>query len=188
MSWWETDGWRAWPPLPREVAAARDGDGDALHRILAAGMPKLVAFFRGLGLRIHDAEDLAADTGEALVRHLGKLRNPATFETWFWRVARNKFHDYLRRKQLPQETAIPVPEAAPEDHLVLADDHQAVREAFLQLKPRDREVLWMRDVVGLDYQEIAGRLRLKEGAVRVAVMRARQRLEEGLLADERRER
>lgn len=188
MSWWETDGWRAWPPLADEVSAARDGDGDALHRILAAAMPKLVAFFRGLGLRIHDAEDLAADTGEALVRHLGKLRNPATFETWFWRVARNKFHDYLRRKQLPQEKAVPVPEPPPDDHLMLADDHQAVREAFVQLKPRDREVLWMRDVVGLDYQEIAGRLRLKEGAVRVAVMRARQRLEEGLLADERRER
>lgn len=184
MSWWETEAWRAWPPLPDEVAAARDGDGDALHRILAAAMPKLVAFFRGLGLRIHDAEDLAADTGEALVRHLGKLRNPSTFETWFWRVARNKFHDYLRRKQLPQETAVSAPQQPPDDGLLLAADHHAVREAFLQLRPRDREVLWMRDVVGLDYQEIAGRLRLREGAVRVAVMRARQRLEQALLADE----
>ena len=38
----------------------------------------------------------------------------------------------------------------------------------------------MRDVVGLSYGEIAGRFAAKEGAIRIGVMRARQRLEESL--------
>jgi DNA-directed RNA polymerase specialized sigma24 family protein len=38
----------------------------------------------------------------------------------------------------------------------------------------------MRDVVGLTYEDISGRLFMREGAIRIAVMRARQRLEQAL--------
>ena len=68
----------------------------------------------------------------------------------------------------------------PSDVLVTASEHVSVREAFLSLKMKDRELLWMRDVVGLAYADIAGRLFMREGAIRVAVMRARQRLEQAL--------
>ena len=60
---------------------------------------------------------------------------------------------------------------------MIADDHREVRQAYQMLKTRDRELLWMRDVAGLSYGEIAGRLSAKEGAIRIGVMRARQRLE-----------
>lgn len=68
----------------------------------------------------------------------------------------------------------------PSDALLVAGDHAAIREAFLTLKVRDRELLWMRDVVELSYSDIAGRFSMREGAVRIAVMRARQRLEGAL--------
>ena len=68
----EEDGWRGWPPAPDVVAAARSGDETLVREILVAGMPKLMAFYRGLGLRHHDAEDVAAEAGEAVVRHLGR--------------------------------------------------------------------------------------------------------------------
>jgi DNA-directed RNA polymerase specialized sigma24 family protein len=38
----------------------------------------------------------------------------------------------------------------------------------------------MRDVIGLAYTDISGRLFMREGAIRIAVMRARQRLEQAL--------
>lgn len=152
-----------------------------MQGILAAGIPKLVAFYRGLGLPVPDAEDAAADACEAMVRYLPRLRDPVTFEAWFWKVARNKFHDYLRRKQRPD----PRPESGlvlgmPEEGLMLEADHEAVRSAFERLRLRDREMLWMRDVVGLRYADMAGRLRLSEGSIRIAVMRARRRLEQQL--------
>jgi RNA polymerase sigma-70 factor (ECF subfamily) len=175
------DSWRAWPPSPASVDAARDGDTASMHSILAAGIPKLVAFYRGLGLSVSDAEDAAADACEAVVKYLPRLRDPVTFEAWFWKVARNKFHDYLRRKQRPD----PKPDSGlalgiPEEGLILQADHEAVRRAFEQLRLRDRELLWMRDVVGLRYADMAGRLRLSEGSIRIAVMRARRRLEQEL--------
>ena len=170
-----------WPPSSQDVAAAQNGDHGQLTVIMASGIPKLVGFYRGLGLGFHDAEDLALDTCEAMVRSLPKLRDPARFEPWFWKVARSKFYDHLRRKQRHEPpTQREEMYDDPSDVLVTASEHVSVREAFLSLKMKDREFLWMRDVVGLSYADIAGRLFMREGAIRIAVMRARQRLEQAL--------
>lgn len=175
------DNWREWPPAKSEVEAARDGDSAVLHSILAAAVPKLVAFYRGLGLQPADAEDAAADSCEAVVKYLPRLRDPITFEAWFWKVARSKFHDYLRHKRRPAPGQGPeVSFELPDEGLVTTDEHHEVRDALARLHQRDRELLWMRDVVGLRYADISGRLRLSEGAIRIAVMRARRRLEQEL--------
>ncbi len=171
----------AWPPTPQDITAAQNGDPGQLDRIMVSGIPKLVAFYRGMGLRVHDAEDLASDTCEALVRSLPKLRQPDRFEPWFWKVARSKFYDHLRRIRRPDRaTDREEMYDDPSDAMVVADEHRMVRLAFESLRIRDRELLWMRDVVGLEYADISGRLEISEGAIRIAVMRARQRLEEAL--------
>lgn len=171
-----------WPPTLQDVAAAQNGDPARLTAIMASGIPKLFAFYRGLGLKVHDAEDLAADTCEAMVRSIPNLRDPARFEPWFWKVARSKFYDHLRRGYGPDERPAERDEMYddPSDVAVIADEHHSVRLAFESLRPRDRELLWLRDVTGLAYQDIAGRFQMREGAIRIAVMRARQRLEEAL--------
>jgi RNA polymerase sigma-70 factor (ECF subfamily) len=181
------DNWRDWPPSPASVEAAKDGHSAALHAMLAASIPRLVAFYRGLGIPKTDAEDIAADTCEAVVKYLPRLRDPVTFEAWFWRIARNKFNDHLRRKHRPRPDQGPdVSFDLPDEGLIVGDDHEEVRRAFLQLGTRDRQLLWMRDVTGLRYADMAGRLRLSEGSIRIAVMRARRKLETALLdfADE----
>lgn len=177
----DVDPWRVWPPAPDAVAAAQGGDERVISAIAAAAIPKLVAFYRGLGMRSHDAEDLAGDTCEAVVRTFPRLRDPARFEAWFWKVARSKFYDHLRKNRrgahaLEREAMFD----DPSDAIVVADEHAAIRLAFERLKTRDRELLWLRDVLDLGYGDIAGRLRMKEGAIRIAVMRARQRLERAL--------
>ncbi|MEX2279254.1 MAG: sigma-70 family RNA polymerase sigma factor [Acidimicrobiia bacterium] len=150
--------------------------------IATAAVPKLVSFYRGQGIRSHDAEDLAGDAIESVVRNLPRLRDTARFEGWFWRIARSKFYDHLRRKQ---KGGPPLAEREemfddPSDHLLIADEHADVREAFALLKDRDRELLWMHDVIGLPYADISGRMKLSEGALRIGVMRARRRLEEAI--------
>jgi RNA polymerase sigma factor (sigma-70 family) len=154
--------------------------------IATAAIPKLVSFYRGQGMRQHDAEDLAGDACEAVVRTLPRLRDAGKFEPWFWRIARSKLYDHLRKKRglAPRPSAREEMFDDPEDRVLLADEHAAVRRAFSGLKQRDRDLLWMRDVVGLPYGDIAGRFKLGEGAIRIAVMRARQRLEEALKREE----
>ncbi len=172
------DSFPAWPPPATVVEAAAAGDEQALRQILVAGLPKLIAFFRGLGLSPHDSEDLASEASLAVVRSLARLRETARFEPWFWRVARSKFYDHLREKNrrvAPPERDISL--ADPLEAVLISAEHAAVRVAFQGLSERDRELLWMRDVIGLEYEDMAQRLPLREGAIRIAVMRARRRLE-----------
>jgi len=178
----EGDPWRLWPPAPDAVEAAQRGDHQVMTVIATAAVPKLVSFYRGQGIRTHDAEDLAGDAIEAVCRNLPRIRDAARFEAWFWRIARSKFYDHLRLKQRggPPLTEREEMYDDPSDHLLIADEHADVRVAFAVLRQRDRELLWMRDVVGLPYSDMSGRLKLSEGALRIGVMRARQRLEEAL--------
>ncbi len=170
-----------WPPAAATVDAACSGDRQVLASMLATGVPKLVAFYRGMGFSRQDAEDMAGDASESIVRHLPKLRNPQTFEAWFWRIARNKYHDHLRkRRRIAGVREAGSIHEMPEDTVVLESEHETVRQAFERLSARDRELLWMREVVGMEYADIAGRLRATSGATRVAAMRARRRLEEAL--------
>ncbi len=173
-----------WPPSLAEATAARDGDQAALAAILTQGLPRLVAFYRGQGLDYADAEDVASDACESIVRSIGRLRSPQAFEAWFWRVARSKFHDYLRRRHRP----LPAPEletshVLPEEHALDQEDYRIVRRAYAKLGSRDRELLWLREVEGLSHAEIGGRLFKREGSVRVAMLRARRRFEQ-LLGEE----
>jgi RNA polymerase sigma-70 factor (ECF subfamily) len=74
--------------------------------------------------------------------------------------------------------------ATPEELSIEREEHRRILAALAQLSPRDRELLWLREVEGLDYGEIGGRIGSAIGTVRVAIHRARRRLEEIYLQDE----
>ncbi|MDP8958030.1 MAG: sigma-70 family RNA polymerase sigma factor [Actinomycetota bacterium] len=151
----------------------------ALSKLLAAGYPRLLAFFRASGIGPSEADDLAADTLESLLRHLPALRRSASFEAWFWSIARTRLRSWIRKNRRPSrhEPISPGP-LGPGELVELADEHARVRGALRRLPPRDRELLWLREVEDLSYEEIGGQFRMAPGAARVACHRARQRLEE----------
>jgi RNA polymerase sigma-70 factor, ECF subfamily len=169
---------RGWPPSLAEVEAAREGDTQVLGVILAAGYPKLVAFYRGMGLRWADAEELASEAMEGMVRNLPRLREAAAFEGWFWTVARNRMRSQFRRSGRKDRELEYAPVDDPADLAAMVDEHTAIRIALAQLPERDRQILWLREVEGLSHEEIGTRLSLATGATRVAALRARRKLEE----------
>lgn len=165
-----------WPPDPASVKKAASGDRDTLGGILQLGYPRLVSFFRGMGMTPETAQDLASETTEAAVKNLTKLRSPEAFEGWYWAIARNRFKTHLRRGRIRVDERVDPLPTDPADQTVENDEHRLIREALEDLPIRDRQLLWLREVEELEYEDIARRLSLKAGAVRVATMRARTRL------------
>lgn len=169
----------SWPPSAQLVDLARLGDRDALGQLLRGGHPRLVAFFRGSGPNHADAEDLAAQVCEAVVKGIPKLRQVAAFEGWFWSIARTTLRGWIRRHRRElRSPPSPVAPRQPEDLVVEADEHAQIRAALDLLSVRDRQLLWLREVEHLSYEDIGGRLGAAVGTVRVACHRARARLEE----------
>jgi RNA polymerase sigma-70 factor (ECF subfamily) len=168
-----------WPPTIEDVIAARSGDVKAMGAVLGAGYPRLVAFYMGVGMPTELVGELTSDAMEGMVRNFPKLRDPAAFEGWFWAIARNRMRTGLRRfrsRRVPEEPF--VSPSTPEEKAMLSEEHAHIRAAMEELSVRDRELLWMREVEGLDYEEIGSKLGATVGTVRVACHRARKRLEE----------
>lgn len=161
------------------VTAARDGDRDSLGRLCTLIHPRLIGFYRYSGLTSVQAEDLAADVLENVITSLATLRNPKVFDAWMWSIGRNRLKGWIRvnRRRDRFEPTTPTV-SGPEERAIDAEDHSRIREALSMLKMRDRELLWLREVEGLSYEEIGGRLGAASGTVRVACHRARKKLEQ----------
>jgi RNA polymerase sigma-70 factor (ECF subfamily) len=119
-----------------------------------------------------------------VVTRIDRLRAPEAFEAWFWSIARNRLRTMFRRRRAAKPTDAMVSPSTPEDISLQGDEHRRVRIALDNLSPKDRELLWLREVEGLEYDEIARRLGVTAGTVRVACHRARRRLEAIYLSDE----
>jgi RNA polymerase sigma-70 factor, ECF subfamily len=176
-------GASGWPPSRQHVENARTGDNDALGTILVTGFPRLVAFYRGMGLSKADSEELASEAVEGMIKSIRRLREPDAFEGWFWTIARNRLRSRIRRKGRTERELEYGPVDDPESIVMAREEHQTIRAALAHLSTRDREILWLREVEQLTHEEVADRLAMRPGAVRVAALRARRRLVEFYAAE-----
>ncbi len=167
-----------WPPDIETVERAREREREAVSTLFSAGYPRLIGFFRVAGVPGPDAEDLAAETVEAMVKNLPKLRAPVAFEAWFWAIARARLRTWIRKRRRPRPDPPISPETSHPDELAeMGEEHATIVAALSLLSTRDRELLWLREVEELSYEEIGSRLGAAVGTVRVACHRARRRLE-----------
>lgn len=172
----------AWPPSRADVEAARDGDKEAMGIVLGAGHPRLIAFYHGVGMPRDLVGEIVSDALEGMVRNFPKLRDPEAFEGWFWAIARNRMRTSIRRyrsQRTPQDAF--VSPSTPEEKVLVQQEYAHIRQALEMLPRRDRELLWLRDVEGLEYEDIGNHLGATVGTVRVACHRARKRLEEAFI-------
>jgi len=126
-------------------------------------------------LRISRSRDVADDLlQESYCRFLAATlpeMDAAKSKSYLFKIATNLLHDRWRRKDV-QDIVDRTNQPSQEDPAMKRD----VRRAFDQLKPRDRQLLWLAHVEGFDHKEIAGLTGLKMASVRVLLFRARSEL------------
>lgn len=148
-------------------------------------------------LRNHeDAVEVAQDAFVNVYRHIQSFRGDAEFTTWLHQIvvnlARNKHRWWKRRGRsasvsldapvavgdgdLPRDP--PSPADAPDAVVVKAEFVRQIDAAMEKLPPKFREVLVLRNVEDLSYDEIAGALGCSVGTVKSRIARARDALRE----------
>lgn len=178
------------------VARAKQGDQDAFAKLVEANQNRIYSLAYRMAGDPEDAADLAQEALLRAWRTLPSFQGESSFATWLYRLTSNLCIDFLRREKR-RKTATPVTSlddeesAAPTevpDHS--SDPHQelerrelrlAVGQALLKLSSEHRQVLVLRELEGLSYTEIAGRLELSEGTVKSRIARARIALRNILL-------
>ncbi len=125
------------------------------------------------------AEDVVQDAFTRLAGRLDQLREPAAALGYLRTSVVNGSRSALRRRRTARAYEPPLePQAAPDDALVLAEEHREVLEALDRLAPRQREVLVLRYWAGLSEVEIAEACRISRGAVKSTASRALDALEQ----------
>ncbi|HSC44983.1 MAG TPA: sigma-70 family RNA polymerase sigma factor [Candidatus Acidoferrum sp.] len=114
---------------------------------------------------------------------LGSLREVARFGGWLAVIARNRANDYYRQAQPTEELTVNSEESRAEGSQrgnAGVDDGIFLLEAVRSLPEAYREPLILRFVEGMTGPEIAERMGLKHGSVRVNLYRGMQMLRERL--------
>jgi len=128
-------------------------------------------FLRTVGS--HDvAQDLTQELFLRVVRHVTSC-SPDREVAWMFRIARNLVVDYRREHPAPPLPLAEAFGARTEATQIIAF---GLSEALRLLTDTDREVFLLREVAGLDYQELAEACDTTPQAVRLRVSRARGRL------------
>lgn len=165
------------------VGRAARGDREAAEVLLRRHHEMIRRICHRMTANNADAEDA---TQLALIAIVGGLRSfdgRSRFTTWMHRVTVNTCLDELRRRArrpVPvAELPDPGPHSSPIDQVV---DRTDIQRALRCLSPDFRAAVVLRDLCGLDYDEIASVLELPPGTVRSRIARARAALRDAWAA------
>jgi len=163
---------------------AQIGDGDALNQLLARYLPRLRRYAsRRLpsALRtMSDSGDLVQDAIISALPHVNTLeiRSEDAFQRYLKRAVRNRINDlHKKARRRPARKSLPddVPERAvsPYEQAKRNEALERYKRALASLRPSEREAIRLRVELGLDYKEIATRMKKASvDAARMFVTRA----------------
>lgn len=167
------------------------GNPDAFGQLVVRHQDRLFNSLVKLLGSVHDAADVAQDAFVLAFQNLKTYERRSAFYTWLFRIAFNA--SVSRRRKLRrlksltgkdgQTTAEPVdwrPDAAPSHSMELDEQHQIIHHALAELSDEYRDVLVMKELEGLKYEEIAEVLNCPLGTVRSRIHRARGELRDKL--------
>ena len=140
-----------------------------------------------------DADDLTIEAFGKAFRQLASYTPQNTFATWLFSIASNHGIDFIRRQHMRLvslntmsvnqeddacEYPIPSCDDNPEEDLIHRQRDKIMRDLINRLQPRYRTIVKLRYFDDLSYDEIAQKLNLPLGTVKIQLRRARLLLAE----------
>lgn len=169
---------------------AQQGDDRAFEELVSRYGRELygLAFF--LTGQASDAEDVVQETFLGAYEGLGAFEARSSVRTWLSRILVNQAARQRRSQRVRQavrplrltgasEALLKGAAAAP---AAASEIRMDVLQVIQLLRPEHREVVVLRELEGMSYQQIAGVLNIPEGTVESRLFRAREELKE-LLRD-----
>ena len=162
------------------IRACRAGDRQAFRHLVERYQAQAIGHAIGILGNREDAMDAVQDAFIDSFQSLNRFDLSRRFYPWFYIILRNRCYKSAaaRTRQKTdsiEEAQILEPSASmPYEELFLLD------RALLELDPEDREIITLKHLDGLTYEELAERLRIPEGTVMSRLFHARKRLRERL--------
>ncbi|PDH29978.1 MAG: RNA polymerase subunit sigma-24 [Puniceicoccaceae bacterium MED-G30] len=184
------------------IERIKNGEHAAYNDMVERYWDRIYARVNHLLKNKQDAEEVTQDAFIRAHRGLENFRGEASFSTWLYQIATNLAHNrywyWFRRKrdqsisldqpltedgELTLENVMPSSGETPSEAAVTQEFIDRVTECMSGLGEKHREVLLLRNVHNLSYEEIAQQLEISVGTVKSRIARARESLRE-LMGDD----
>jgi RNA polymerase sigma-70 factor (ECF subfamily) len=151
------------------------GDRAAAEELIALHQPRLRAFVYKMLPGSQNVDDIVQDVWLDVFHDLARLQSPAAFTPWLYRIAHNRVYRSLRRRPHARldEMEIQDRNGVPD---FTFEDVQAVQAAMQQLEPEHREVLLLRFMEQMSYEQIAEAVGCPVGTIRSRLHNAKRQL------------
>ena len=182
----------------RLLALARAGSGEAFDELVAMHADRIYGLLVRLTGSTQDAEDLAQECFLRAYRSLEGFRGGSAFYTWLYRIALNLARSGGRKAQRRKEVEVPMAavtagrkgsdgeqdiaiempalEPSPQELAHRREMVGKVEEVLTGMSAEHREVVVLRDVEGLDYDQIGHLVGASREAIKSRLHRARGEL------------
>ena len=181
----------------RIVQKVLKGDVNAFETLVLAYEKNVYNIALRMTGNSEDASDMTQEAFIKAYNSLQSFRGDSKFSVWLYRIATNVCLDFLRSKSRRPTVSLSVEDnEGDEVQLDVADEIQSpellldrqmtresVRRGLETLSPEYRQILLLREIQGLSYDEISQALGLEVGTVKSRIFRARKKLCAFLLQD-----
>ena len=181
----------------RIVQKVIKGDVNAFERLVLEYEKSVYNIALRMTGNSEDASDMTQEAFIKAYNSLQSFRGDSKFSVWLYRIATNVCLDFLRSRSRRPTVSLSVEDnEGDEVQLDVADESQSpellldrqmtresVRRGLDTLSPEYRQILLLREIQGLSYDEISQALGLEVGTVKSRIFRARKKLCAFLLQD-----
>jgi RNA polymerase sigma-70 factor (ECF subfamily) len=142
-----------------------------------------------------DAEDLTQEVFTAVFLNINGFKNEAKLSTWIYKIAINKYKEFLRKKnrkkrlafifsieQIKADDRVKINDVTPEKILEEHERIEIFQKAILLLPYNQQLAFSLHKIDGLNHHEIAELLNLSISAVESLIFRAKNNLKDSLAA------
>ncbi len=184
------------PEDTRDAFAAANGDKLAFERLVRKYEKFVCTTVFTVVRNREDSFDVSQEVFLKLYHSIGSFKGDSSFSSWLYRIAKNCALDHLRRQKRHQSLSLDAedddgnrfilqlpdtnPAGDPEHRLLQSERKDMLYDALNELCDEHREILLLRDIEGLTYDQIGERLQLESGTVKSRLFRAREALRKKL--------
>ena len=179
------------------IRRVQHGDTEAFSVLVAAYEKNVFNVALQMTGNREDAQDMGQEAFLKAYNSLPSFRGDSKFSSWLYRIVSNVCLDFKRRQSRRPSSSLTVEDDEGETlQLDIADESQspeallerkltreAVRRGLASLPDEQRQILLLREIQGLSYEEIAEAMDLEPGTVKSRIFRARKKLCAFLLQD-----
>ncbi|HET6497103.1 MAG TPA: sigma-70 family RNA polymerase sigma factor [Thermoleophilia bacterium] len=163
------------------IESARGGNRRAFGALVEQYQARLHRAACCLARNASEAEDMAQEAFVRAYMSLGRFRGDSAFYTWLFGILLNVYRKFLRlqqKRRVEEPVVAEVADSAPSPsrQAAASEELDRVMRAIEHMPPRLREVMVLRHVEEMAYEEIAQAIGRGIGTVRSRLHRARELL------------